>query len=70
MNQCEMILNHLKTFSVINDTIARKEYGCRRLASRINDLRNQGYEILTETQKTKNRFNQKVSYANYYLKEK
>jgi len=66
-SQAEMILSHLK-HKPISDTVAREEYGCRRLASRINDLRNNGYSIETVTKKTVNRFGRKCTYAEYYLK--
>ena len=48
-SQKEMILDHLKSKSwfsktprKINTRIARAKFGVERLASRINDLRNQG----------------------------
>tara|TARA_R100000742_G_C4218092_1_gene42619 strand:+ start:391 stop:609 length:219 start_codon:yes stop_codon:yes gene_type:complete len=65
-SQNKMILSHLKS-EPINDSIAREEYGCRRLASRINDLRNQGYEIETIIRNSINRFGKKCSYAEYKL---
>lgn len=65
VTQNEMILKHLKDYKMVNQNIARELYGCNRLASRINDLRNNGHNILTETIKTTNRFGVKCSYANY-----
>tara|TARA_R110002020_G_scaffold325078_2_gene540698 strand:- start:77 stop:295 length:219 start_codon:yes stop_codon:yes gene_type:complete len=65
-SQNKMILSHLKC-EPINDSIARDEYGCRRLASRINDLRNQGHKIETISKKSINRFGKKCSYAEYKL---
>ena len=66
MTQTEMILSHLQHNS-INDTVARKKYGCRRLAARINDLRNSGHNIETSIKKSNNKFGKKCTYAEYYL---
>lgn len=65
-SQNEMILCHLKE-SFINDNIAREEYGCRRLAARISDLRNNGHIIRTINRTTINRFGKKCSFAEYKL---
>ena len=48
MSQESQILNHLKT-TTINPLQALSTYGCYRLAARINDLRNAGYNIVTDT---------------------
>ena len=73
-SQNKMILSYLESkhwFSgsrkVINDNIAREKYGVRRLASRINDLRNQGHDIKTITKKSIKRFGKKCSFAEYKL---
>lgn len=47
MSQCDDILNHMETKGGITALDALSLYGCFRLASRINDLRNRGHEILT-----------------------
>ena len=46
---------------------ALREYGCFRLAARINDLRNEGHNIETKTVKFKNRHGESVSVAEYSL---
>lgn len=45
--QCKMVLEHLKAFPGITPLEALELYGCSRLASRINDLRKEGYIIET-----------------------
>ena len=47
-SQCDQILEHLKS-KPITGLEALSEYGCFRLASRINDLRNRGYAIQTDS---------------------
>lgn len=47
MSQSIAILGHLKRNGKINPMQALKYYGTMRLASRVNDLRNQGHSIET-----------------------
>ena len=47
MSQNEQILAYLKSGKAITSMDALKMYGCFRLASRVNDLRNEGWEIRT-----------------------
>lgn len=48
MSQSKQILNHLSR-SPITAIDALSQYGCFRLAARINDLRMEGHHIHTET---------------------
>lgn len=45
MSQCNDILNHMETQGSITALDALNLYGCFRLASRINDLRNRGNDL-------------------------
>lgn len=65
--QCDRILRHLKDYGVITSREAFNEYGIMRLAARINDLRRRGYHIERRMQAGKNRYNETVIYAEYYL---
>lgn len=47
MSQKSRILNHLKTGKAITQIEALNLFGCFRLASRIEELRSQGYDIKT-----------------------
>lgn len=64
MNQNEMILNHLKR-GTITPLESLRIYGIMRLGSRINDLRKEGYPILTKMIK-----DGKKHYAQYKLEIK
>lgn len=67
--QCERILRHLRDFGSITSMEAITEYGILRLASRINDLKGQGYNISAERGKGKNRYGEPTSFAVYRLVE-
>ena len=64
MAQETQILNHLKKKS-ITPIEALNLYGCFRLAARISDLRNDGYNIKTTIIK-----NGQKRYAKYFLNQK
>lgn len=67
MTQCERIIDYIKRYGSITTKEAFNDLGCTRLASRINDLKNQGYKFNTEMTFSKNRFGEKVHYKKYYL---
>ena len=69
ITQCERILRHLKDFGSITSLEAVTEYGIMRLASRINDLKAQGYNIISNTQTSKNRYGETTHYSVYRLAE-
>lgn len=48
-SQKKQILAYLKTGKSLTQLEALYKFGCMRLASRINDLRNDGWGILTES---------------------
>lgn len=65
--QTNDVLNHLKRFGHISQKDAINSYGCYRLASRIAELRRDGYVIKTDRKTEKNRYGAKVSFAVYTL---
>lgn len=70
LTQCERILRHMKDYGSITSLEAMQEYGIMRLASRITDLKQQGYDIVSKTECGRNRYGEKTSYSRYSLKEK
>ena len=56
MTQTEKILRHMRAFGSITSLEAMNEYGIMRLASRISDLKKQGYPITSTVETVKNRF--------------
>ena len=66
-SQCEKILGYMDRFGSITTLEAFTDIGCTRLASRICDLRQRGYNIADKPEKSKNRFGQTVHYKRYYI---
>lgn len=49
--QCERILDYISDFGSITSMEAMQDLGCMRLASRICDLKKQGYSFITKPEK-------------------
>jgi hypothetical protein len=65
LTQKILILNALKDGSVLSQLdVYQEPYRCTRLAAVVNVLRNEGYNIITKTMKTKG---SGKSYAQYRL---
>lgn len=62
MTQQDAILNHLQSGQSLTPLDALKLYGCFRLSGRILELRQQGYDIRTDTER-----NGRKAYARYWL---
>lgn len=67
--QCDKVLQYMRQFGSITQLEALSDIGCMRLASRISDLRQQGYAIGRRIKTGKNRYGDSVSFAEYYLIE-
>ena len=67
--QCQQVLDYMRKFGSITQFEALRDLGCMRLASRISDLRGQGYAIGRRMKTMKNRYGKDVSFAEYYLIE-
>ena len=68
MTQCEKILDYMRLNGSITQLDALREFGCMRLASRITDLKAQGYDIISKMESNKNRYGDTVRYARYTLR--
>lgn len=68
--QCQRIVEYMKQFGSISTLEAFNDLGVARLASRIHDLKQQGYKITSETKTAKNRFGESTSFKVYKLSEK
>ena len=67
MTQGEKIVDYMKQFGSITQLEAIRDLGVMRLASRISDLRKQGFAIKSETVAVKNRFNEDCHISRYSL---
>jgi hypothetical protein len=61
------ILDYMRQFGSISTLEAFNDLGVARLASRIHDLKGQGYNIISETKTSKNRFGETTSFKVYRL---
>lgn len=68
--QKDKILQYMMNYGGITQMDALRDLSCMRLASRIADLRKDGYSIKREMVGSTNRFGEAVSFARYSLEEK
>ena len=67
VTQGQRVIRHLKDYGSISTREAMNDYGIMRLASRVSDLKKDGYDIRTRMISDKNRYGEKTSYARYVL---
>ena len=67
LTQCQRIIDYMIQFGSISTLEAFNDLGVARLASRIHDLKAQGYNIVSETKTSKNRYGESVSFKEYRL---
>ena len=67
--QCQLVLEYMKKYGSITHLVALNDIGCRRLESRINDLRAQGIAIGVRKKTGKKRDGGKTTFTEYYLIE-
>lgn len=68
--QNERIIEYINTFGSITQLEALRDLGVMRLASRMSDLRKQGYNIISKTEAVKNRYGETTHISVYMLQEK
>ena len=65
--QAERVLEYMEKFGSITQYEAFADLGCMRLASRISDLKKQGYPITSEVEAVKNRYGETCYVKRYSL---
>lgn len=65
--QKQRIINYIRQFGSISSWEAYKDLGVTQLATRIKELKEQGYEFTTEWESSTNRFGERTDYKRYYL---
>ena len=68
-NQVQRMLRHMREYGSITSIEAMQEYGIARAASRIHDIKQLGYDVVTTTKTKHNRYGERVHYARYSLRE-
>ena len=67
MNQRDMVIDYIKNFGSITSYEAYIDLGITQLATRIKELKEQGYGFETEWITKKNRYGKNVSFKKYKL---
>lgn len=67
--QNQLILDYIAEFGGITQLEALRDLGVMRLASRISDLKKQGYEITSTVETVKNRFGGTCHIKRYQIKK-
>lgn len=67
--QCQRIIDYMRRFGSISTLDAFNDLGVARLASRIHDLKAQGYNITSSIGIAKNRYGEKIHFSVYRLIE-
>lgn len=70
MTQCDRIVEYMERYGEITQVQATIDLGITRLAARIFDLREMGYEIENVAHKGKNEFGEPIRYVGYRLIKK
>ncbi len=65
--QNERILDYINTFGSITQLEALQDLGIMRLASRVSDLKKQGYNIVSKTEAVRNRYGEPCHIKRYFL---
>lgn len=65
--QAQRVLDYIDEFGSITQFEALRDLGVMRLASRISDLKKQGYPIKSEVVAVKNRFDEDCYVSRYSL---
>lgn len=69
IKQTERVITYIEEFGSITQAEAYNDLGVMRLASRISDLKRQGYPIASEVETVKNRYGEKRYIKRYRLAE-
>ena len=69
MTQREAIIHYINEFGSITPMEAFADLGITKLATRISEMRKDGWKFKIETVSTKNRYGKSVCYAKYSFAE-
>lgn len=67
MTQCDRILKYMEDFGSITSREAVVDLGIMRLASRVHELRRNGYNIEDAFETAKNRYGEPTTYKRYWI---
>lgn len=67
--QCEKVIRYMTDKGSITQIDAFREFGIMRLASRIAELKQRGYDITSITEESKNRYGETIHYSRYMIRK-
>ena len=68
ITQSQRVIEYIERFGSITQLEALKDLGVMRLASRISDLKKQGYPIISSVETVKNRYGENCYIKRYRLR--
>ena len=68
--QNQRVIDYMTNFGSITQLEALRDLGVMRLASRISDLKKQGYSITSEVEAVTNRYGEKCHIKKYSFEER
>lgn len=69
VNQRQRIIDYINQFGSITSKDAYDDLGITQLATRIKELKEQGYRFETKWESSKNRYGERVDFKRYYLEK-
>ena len=69
VNQRQRIIDYINQFGSITSKDAYDDLGITQLATRIKELKEQGYKFETKWESSKNRYGERVDFKRYYLEK-
>lgn len=69
ITQRQRIIEYIRTFGSITSWEAYSDLGITQFATRVKELKEDGYEFRTEWESRKNRYGETVSFKRYMLAE-
>lgn len=67
VNQRQRIIDYINQFGSITSKDAYDDLGITQLATRIKELKEQGYKFETKWESSKNRYGERVDFKRYFL---
>lgn len=67
ITQRERIIKYIRDYGSITSFEAYKDLGITQLATRIKELKEEGYEFKTEWINSKNKYGEPISFKRYFL---
>lgn len=68
--QCKRLIDYMMRGGKLTSLSAMRELGVARLASRIHDIKEMGYEVESRMVSETNRYGEKTSFKEYWMEKR